>query len=390
MRAPHQRSLFQLSLGLIVLLLQAEPLTFAQDRWASADARTRGVQQNDVGSKWQGGSWLGGGSVARRQWRLGVEGFETETGVLVRSVTPRSAAQLARIEADDVIIAVEGFQVGIVAGRLYDLNDELNRRANANGVVTLLVQDHISGRLASIRAQLDGNQNSLTGTLIHNGRVPLPSDAIVTVEIENVTRPHYQVRQGNHAFRPTVANNIPFEIAYDPSFIDPQDTYRVRAFVSSGGRTILSTPSPQNVLTRGNPNQARLTLAPVETSLVGGNTTPGVITAGYPNYNTLNERITDMYMQYLGRRPTTLELAALRATPGIESRLDLMPLELMAAQEYFDLAGNNDVVWLQKVFQEIVKKRPSQTELDQWMRRYSDLRFSRTELLRQLNSQVRR
>ena len=67
-----------------------------------------------------------------------------------------------------------------------------------------------------------------------------------------------------------------------------------------------------------------------------------------------------------------------------------MPLELMAAQEYFDLAGNNNLVWLEKVFQEIVKKRPSQIELDQWMRRYADLRYSRTELLRQLNSQVRR
>ncbi len=390
MREPIQRSIIHSILGLLFVLTQAVSLTLAQDRWASTDARTRGVEQNELGGKWQGGSWLGGGNLSRKPWRLGVESFETETGVLVRSVAPRSAAELVRIEVDDVIVAVEGFQVGIVGGRLYELNDELNRRASTNGVVTLLVQDHISGRLASIRAQLDGNQNSLTGTLVHTGRPPLPSDAIVTVEIENVTRPHYQVRQGNYSFRPTVANNIPFEIAYDPSFIDPQDLYRVRAFVASGGRTILNTPSPQNVLTRGNPSQARLTLAPLDSSLVSSNPTQGVITAGYPNYNALNERITQMYQQYLGRRPTTLELAALRATPNIESRLDLMPLEIMAAQEYFDLAGNNDAVWLQKVFQEIVKKRPSQSELDQWMRRYADLRFSRTELLRQLNSQVRR
>jgi len=392
MRALIQRPVIQAFVGLLFVLPCAASFTVAQDRWATAtaDTRSRGVEQSVFGSGWQGGSWLGGGGVSRKEWRLGVTGFETETGVAVRSVAPRSAGALARIEVDDIIVAVEGFQVGIVGGRLYDLNDELNRRANATGVVTLLVQDHISGRLASIRAQLDGNQNTLTGTLVYTGRAPLPSDAIVTVEIENLTRPHYQVRQGNYSFRPTVANNIPFEIAYDPSFIDPQDTYRVRAFVSSGGRTILNTPSPQNVLTRGNPSQARLTLAPLDTSLVSSNPTSGVITAGYPNYNALNERITQMYQQYLGRRPTTLELAALRATPNIESRLDLMPLEIMAAQEYFDLAGNNDAVWLQKVFQEIVKKRPSQTELDQWMRRYSDLRFSRTELLRQLNSQVRR
>ncbi len=363
----------------------------AQERWGGADVRSRGLESSTAGTKWQGSDWLGGNNLSRREWRLGVDGIETETGILVRSVAPRSAAEKARIEVDDLIVAIEGFQVGIVAGRLYSLDDELNQRANATGVVTLLVQVHISGRLASIRAQLDGSQNTLSGTLVYSGRTPIPSDAIVTVEIENVSRPHYQVRQGNYSFRPTAANNIPFEIAYDPSYVHPQDSYRVRAFVSSGGRTILNSPTPVNVLTKGNPSQARLTLSPVETSLTsttGGST--GVITAGYPNYNTLNDRISAMYMQYLGRQPSTLELAALRATPGIETRLDQMPLELMAAQEYFDMTGNNDLVWLETVFQVIVKKRPTQTELDQWMRRYADLRYSRTELLRQLYSQVRR
>ena len=96
-----------------------------------------------------------------------------------------------------------------------------------------------------------------------------------------------------------------------------------------------------------------------------------------------------MYRRYLRRDPTYLELAALRATPGIVDRLQTMPLELMAAQEYFDAAGNNNRVWLESVFQEIVKRPASPAELDQWMQRYASLGYSRMALLEQLNAQAK-
>lgn len=380
-----------------VCLCVASGTLRGQDRWSN-NSRSRGVNQTGAGASWQGSEWLGTTNLTKKEWRIGIRGENTETGIMITDVAQNSAAARARIEAGDVIVAVEGFQVGLVSGRLYDLTEELNNRADSNGVVSLLVQDHNSGRLASLRAQLDGAQKqaTLAGTLEYRERTPLPSDAIVTVQIENVTRPFYVVRNGRYSFRPTSGTSIPFEIAYDPSYIDPQDTYRVVAFVSSAQRTILDTPVPQEVLTKGRPNQVRLELASLRSSsaipgsVVSDRGVTGTVAVGYPNYNSLDDRIAQLYREYLGRQPTSLEFSALRQTPGIATRIDTLPLELMAAQEYFDLAGNNNAVWLRKVFQVIVKRQPSDDELIKWMKFYENLRFSRTEVLRELYKQVRR
>ena len=92
-----------------------------------------------------------------------------------------------------------------------------------------------------------------------------------------------------------------------------------------------------------------------------------------------------MYRHYLGRDPTPLQFAVLKATPNLENTLNTLPLELMAAQEYFDRAGNDNEVWIRAVFQEIVGRPTSDQELLEWQRRYGQLRGSRTELLRQLS-----
>lgn len=369
----------------LALIVCCVSQTFAQTRFDDSTDRDRSFGFSGLGSNWQGSNWLGGTTTQTRQWRLGVSGDNTETGVLVRDVSNNSAASRARIEAGDLIVNVSGFQVGMVGGRLYDLVEEINRRADTSGFVTLVVQDHRSGRLASVRVKLDDHQALISGTLVYRERNPLPSDAVVTVQIENVSRPYYTVRGGQTTFRPNSGTNIPFEIAYDPAYIWPQDTYQVRAFVTSGGRTIMDTPQPQRIL-NGNPsNQVRLQLA----SLLFTPSSGSVISAGYPNYNEIDDRLITMYRKYLKRDPTIIELAALRATPGIETRLASMPLELMAAQEYFDAVGNNNSVWLERVFKELVGRNPTSAELQQWMQRYSDLRFSRTELLRQLQLAVR-
>jgi hypothetical protein len=146
----------------------------------------------------------------------------------------------------------------------------------------------------------------------------------------------------------------------------------------------MESQQPQRVITGGAPSQVQLVLVPL------GSVAGGVITAGYPNYNTIDDRLTAMYRKYLNRDPLPLELASLRLTPGIESRLETLPLDIMAGQEYFDAAGNNNFVWLERVFSQIVKRPPSTDELQQWMQRYAELGNSRTDLLRQLYSVVRR
>ena len=356
--------------------------SIAQTRWDTGNdaSRDRSLGLGSASALWQGTDWLGTQNQQPRRWRLGLTGDNRQTGVLVRQVTNGSAAARARIEAGDLIVNVGGFQVGMVEGRLYDLAEEINRRADSNGYVTLLVQDHNSGQLAAVPVQLDPHATRLSGNLLYRERSPLPADAVVTVQIENVTRPYFVVGNGTTQFRPLPGSTIPFEIAYDANYIVPQDTYQVRAFVTSGGRTILQTMQPQRVLTGGAPDQVQLVLTPVTGQ--GGS----VVSAGYPSYNLIDERLTSMYRKYLNRDPLPVELAALRLTPGIESRLESLPLDIMAGQEYFDAAGNNNTVWLERVFAQIVKRPPTTTELQQWLQRFAELRNSRTDLLRQLYS----
>jgi hypothetical protein len=165
-------------IAMMLLSCWAQPTT-GQDRFGGLEPS--GLQGGL--DRWQGNSWLG--AQPTTQWSLGVRGDSTETGFLVRQVASGSAAERARLQADDVIITVEGFQVGQVAGRLYDLTQEINRRADSTGGVRLLLQDGITGKLASVRVQLDGNSQQVAGTLL--APQILPPDALVTVQLENLT-----------------------------------------------------------------------------------------------------------------------------------------------------------------------------------------------------------
>jgi uncharacterized lipoprotein YbaY len=277
---------------------------------------------------------------------------------------------------------VEGYQIGQVSGRLYDLTQELNRRADVNGTVQLLVQDGQTGRLASIRIQLDGDAQLLSGVIL--APQLLPPDAIATIQIDNLTRPNWVVRNGQQTLSVANQQSIPFRLAYDPQYVSDQDEYQVRAVVSSGGRDIFFS-QPVRVLTRGNPSEAQLRLEPF-----AGNNFPtnlgGAVSAGYVNYNELHQQIVKIYRELLRRDPSSGELAASQVLgTTISNTLERLPLKLMASQEYFDMVGrNNNDLWLQNVFAVIVGRQQNAQEAAQWRQRFADLRYSRTELLRQL------
>lgn len=362
----------------------------AQDFWAGSNAYAQAFSSGD--STWASQNWLGS-SGTNRQWQLGIEGSNTQTGVVVNQIRPNSAAARAGINRMDTIICVGGDQVGIVGGRVFDLREELNQHADSQGRIGLLIQESRGGRLQALNVQLDDGQPGLTGVLRFSG--PIPANSIVTVQLTNVTRPQYIVRNGEYSFRaPTYSSGqVPFTLTFDPAYIFPQDTYQVRAYVSSGGRTIFDTQRPAFVLTRGNPNSAQLSLTPVSYGVYGDsvaasnpNNNGVVLTAGYANYDRISQNVTSSYQRYLGRNPSSIELAAWHQVPDVQFRLTQLPIELMASQEYFDRVGNNNLVWMRQVFGEVIGHTPSALELDQWMRRFADLRYSRMELLRQMKS----
>lgn len=371
------RVLLSHTLLAVTICLLLAPSTFAQDRWGSMDFRDRGNNYD----RWLGNSWLNG-QQNNDQWSLGVRGDSTETGFLISQVIPGSAAERARMQRGDVIIAVDGFQVGQVSGRLYDLNQEINRRTNASGSINLLMQDGQTGRLASVRVQLTGHSSQVAGVVV--SPQILPSDAIVTVQIENVTRPNWVVRNGQQVISGANSSSIQFRIPYDPNYISQQDVYQVRAIVASGGRDIMYS-QPVRVLTQGAPSEVQLRLEGY-VAAAGGITSPGgYMSAGFANYNELDQQVISVYRTYLGRDPTVGELAASRVLgTNANNTLEKLPLKLMASQEYFDLARNDNSFWLANVFGVIVGRQPRTDEIVLWNQRFQELRFSRTELLRQL------
>lgn len=355
-----------------------------QDRWTADAGRDRIGISTD--GNWQGNNWLGGTNNSG-EWTLGVRGDSTDTGFLVSHVTSGGPADRARIQPGDRIVTVDGYQVGILSERLHDLTTEINRRADSTGALRLLLQDGQSGRLATVRVQLDDQSQRLTGRLVLSQS--LPSDATVTVQIENLTRPQYGVRNGQQVFFAPNQREIPFQIAYDPQYIFSQDIYQVRAFVSAAGRNVFYTPRPARVLTQGNPSQVTMVLEPV-TALAGYTDTGGGTVTGYSNYNDLDDEVKRIYQRYLGRLPSATEMAAARILGNDAKTLqERLPLKLMASQDYYDLARNDNNFWLANVFGVIVGREASEAELEQWRRRFADLRFSRTELLRQLYQQAR-
>lgn len=92
------------------------------------------------------------------QVRLGVYAYNTPTGVVVTRVVPGSPASNEGLERGDRIVAVGGYQVGIVGDWVYYLGEELQRQVRPDGMVQLLVQNVRNNQLLSMEVDLIGRR----------------------------------------------------------------------------------------------------------------------------------------------------------------------------------------------------------------------------------------
>jgi putative lipoprotein len=107
-----------------------------------------------------------------------------------------------------------------------------------------------------------GEGSVLSGTVAYRERIALPQDAVVQVQLSDVSV--------QDAAAPVIAETtvkpegrqvpLPFELRYDPSKLDPKRTYAVRATIRSGGQLRFTTTTVTPVLTQGNPSRADLML----------------------------------------------------------------------------------------------------------------------------------
>lgn len=204
----------------------------------------------------------------RGRWTLGITATDTETGVRINRVMPRSAADRAGLERGDLIVTVNGYQVGFVQGRLYDLPTELERRADRRGRVRLLVQNRRDGQLQNLDVRLDSGSGAgrppdsdsepsqppvegatLTGrALLNPPNVPLPFRATLTVQMY-VLGGRGQPGQliGQNVVQPLETSPIPFSLRYDASRIPPGGQVGLAAQIAVNGRVLFETPGVQRI-----------------------------------------------------------------------------------------------------------------------------------------------
>lgn len=87
-------------------------------------------------------------------WQLGVGVKNLRGGCAITRVLPQSSAKQAGLEPGDIILSVNGAPVGYTGGVLNDLEDELNRQADALGRVTLRVRNGRNGAVARVPVRL--------------------------------------------------------------------------------------------------------------------------------------------------------------------------------------------------------------------------------------------
>ena len=97
---------------------------------------------------------IGRPQILPDRWYLGVYAYNTDEGVMITDVIPGSPAAQAGLEPRDLIVTVQGYQVGHVDGTLYNLGDELQNRADRRGRVLFLVQNWRNEKLTNLEVQL--------------------------------------------------------------------------------------------------------------------------------------------------------------------------------------------------------------------------------------------
>ena len=97
----------------------------------------------------------------------------------------------------------------------------------------------------------------VTGTVAYRERMALPPDAVVQVQLSDVSLQDAPAQVVADTTLSPVGRQVPlpFELQYDPAKIEPRRRYAVRATIRSEGRLLFTTDTHVPVLTEGHPSK---------------------------------------------------------------------------------------------------------------------------------------
>ena len=105
------------------------------------------------------------------------------------------------------------------------------------------------------------NELMVTGTVTYRERIALPPDAVVLVQLRDVSLMDVAAKLvSEQIIKPEHAVPIPFSLPYAAEDIDERMTYSVFASIRSGGRLLFISDRSYQVLTRGQSDHVELIL----------------------------------------------------------------------------------------------------------------------------------
>ena len=367
-RVIGQKSCVRIPL-LLALMFSAGGMVRGQDV-RDRDASSAGSLADPAQSGQAQGRYLAPGSQNSGAWKLGILSRNTDTGVLISQVQSGSVAQRSGLEANDVIVNVAGYQVGLVEGRLYDIADELVRRVDGRGRVSLLVRNGRDGKLVNVPVVFTSSLRRVSGEVTTTDRYSVSSAASLTVRLLDITKP-----QWNEVSIAEVRMDVPrkfpmgYQLEFDPALLRAGHRYAVQARVMDRGLTILQTPQAVEVnVSGGNVNtNLRMTL----------NNRPG---AGGVLPSLL---INQWYSKYLGRKPNAREAATWESALSRSSTPEEIQAALLSSTEYYEQQGNDPDRYIDAVYMEVTGKKAS-AEIHRALRKQLDQQGQRLKFVEDL------
>ncbi len=161
--------------------------------------------------------------------------------------------------------------------------------------------------------------NVVSGTITYRQRSALPSTAVVTVKLVDVSRADVSSTIIVERQVETEGKQVPFsfDFAYDRTKINERNRYAVQAEIRDGGKLLFISDTSYPVITQGNPRNVDIVVVPVGGGLGGGNN-PG---------RTGTIKGTVSFVQFIALGPNSevtvklVDSAAPDATPVAETKI---------------------------------------------------------------------
>jgi hypothetical protein len=217
-------------------------------------------------------------------------------------------------------------------------------------------------------------------------RGSLPIGSVLTIQLQNLTRPFYEVAGGKTVLKAEGTGPFRFDLFIDPRYLTPSDQYQLTAFVSSNNQVVYNLRQPVLVPVQGlnqlynlalerpyTPPPASVATTPNSFTPVGG----GVVTASLPAAPSLpgqvsTDALNQVFVSLLGRQPSSRELIAWQDYMQQGHTLNDVAAKIMASPQFRERYAT-DQAYVQQVIQTLTGKLATSNDVNYWVGRMTAL-----------------